>query len=152
MRRILGTLALLVTAVTGLAGCGTDGGVSPAPDRGSPSYGEPVLVSGTAGGGTVATHATVLDGPRALAAYVRGFREPFASKLERAARRVPVADDEQLGAAVVSVGCDVPRGATVTGDADVDVVIKAEQVSSPHAECFAPVTTVALVTMPRPRQ
>jgi hypothetical protein len=151
MRRTLGTLALLVIAVPGLAGCGAEEGVSPLPGRGSPSYGEPVLVSGTAGGGTVTAQPTVLDGPRALARYVRGFREPFASELERAARRLPVSDDEQLGAAVVSVGCDVPPGATVTGDAD-DVVIRAEEVRSPHHECFAPVTTVALVTMPRPRQ
>jgi hypothetical protein len=149
---MLGTLALLVTAVPGLAGCGTDGGGSPAPDPGGSSYGEPVLVSGTAAGGRVATRATMLPDEGSMLVYVRSFRQPFATKLERAARRVAVAPDEQLAAAVVAVGCDVPPGATVTEDADEDIVIRPDDVASPRAECFAPVTTVALVAVPLPQQ
>ncbi len=46
-------------------------------------------------------------------------------------------------AQVVSVGCDVPPGATVQ-----DGVIVPEKVASPLKECFAPVTTVALASVP----
>ena len=45
---------------------------------------------------------------------------------------------------VVSVGCDVPPGVDVhrTGGG---LAITAQKVAAPTKECFAPVTTVALV-------
>ena len=50
--------------------------------------------------------------------------------------------------AVVALGCDVPPGAVVSLDANGDVQLTAEEVASPRAECLAPVTTVALATVP----
>jgi hypothetical protein len=50
--------------------------------------------------------------------------------------------------AVVAVGCDRPPGAVVSLDANGDVQITPEEVASPLQECLAPVTTVALASVP----
>ena len=49
---------------------------------------------------------------------------------------------------MVALGCDVPPGAVVALDANGDVQITAEEVASPLPECLAPVTTVAIATVP----
>ena len=49
--------------------------------------------------------------------------------------------------AVVSIGCDVPPG--VDGDQSADGwVFTPQEVARPLQECFAPVTSVALVAVP----
>ena len=69
-----------------------------------------------------------------------------------AGRRTSVAetdvpDGRPLYGAVVSIGCDSPTDVTVTS-ADAGLVITAGKVPSPMPECFAPMTTVALVVAP----
>ena len=55
----------------------------------------------------------------------------------------PAAGNE-LVAAVVSIGCDVPTA--VTYDAGK---VRATKVPNPTPECFAPVTSVAILEVPR---
>lgn len=96
-------------------------------------------MSGTAGGDPE-TRATDVTDDADLAAYVEQFDDSLAAKVTDAAGRV---DGDVVLAQVVSVGCDVPPGASVQGDAIVP-----EQVSSPMKECLAPVTTVGLAAVP----
>ena len=127
MRRLLGTLALLLVA----AGCGDETSA-----ESPPASPEMLLVSQTAGGGDPEAHATDVTDEADLAAYVAQFDDTLATKVTQAAS--DVAGDTVL-AQVVSVGCDVPRNAHVRGDVIVPV-----KVAKPKPECFAPVTTVAV--------
>jgi len=126
--------------VLALAGCGDDAATTPPPE---PEVDPVVLVSGPAGGGDSATESTDVTGEDALASYLEQFEQSLAAKVSVAAAKVDVGDGERLVAQVVSVGCDVPPGATVRGDEIVP-----DKVDSPLKECFAPVTTVALAAVP----
>ena len=64
-----------------------------------------------------------------------------------AVRRASPPDGRVLLGAVVAVGCDVPPGVRVEG-AGSDLRILAKPVPSPLQECLAPVTTVAVVSVP----
>jgi hypothetical protein len=57
-----------------------------------------------------------------------------------------VPSGQTLLGAVVAIGCDVPPGVTVQ-HADGGLAITALKVEKPREECFAPVTTVALVAV-----
>src|SRR6478609_2970610 len=104
MRRLLGTLAVLLT----LAGCGSDTtAASP------PASAEVVLVSQTAGGGDTEPQATDVTDEADLTAYVAQFDDSLATKVTKAAR---AAGDGRVLAQVVSVGCDVPPSAHLEGD------------------------------------
>ena len=158
MRRHLGTPILLTATLCGLAGlsgCGDEAGADPVPapspgsaSAGSDYYLEPTLVSQTAAGGKVTREVTVLDDAQAVKAYVGRFRsDTMRAEVTRAAMQIEVPEDQQLVAAVVAVGCDVPPGVGVTGSGE-DAVIAPDPVLSPMAECLAPVTTVALAVVP----
>ncbi|GAW49837.1 MULTISPECIES: hypothetical protein [unclassified Nocardioides] len=137
MRQLLGTTLL---AMTLLAGCGDDRAAEVSP----PAEVDPVtLVSGTAGRGAEATHATDVSEDAALATYVEQFDDPFAAKVSAAAGRIDVGSGQVLLAQVVAIGCDAPTSAHVRGH-----VIVPAKVASPLQECFAPVTTVALAVVP----
>lgn len=129
MRRTLGTLALLLS----VAGCGSDTQVTQFDDQPAPDV---TLVHATAGGGESETKATDVSDEADLAAYVAQFDDELAAKVTQAAGEV---EGDVVLAQVVSVGCDVPPGASLEGD-----VIVPKKVADPKQECFAPVTTVAL--------
>jgi hypothetical protein len=152
MRRALGTL-LASAALAVTAGCGSSSSSTAAgPDSPSPGpiAGAHVLplISLTGGGGRVSTTATLLDTP----AHVRGFGAQFRSPAlgRQVAAAAARARDSGLlvYGAVVAVGCDRPPGADVALDDGGDVTITARPVASPLPECLAPVTTVAVATVP----
>lgn len=151
-------LALGLTVGT-LAGCGSESASpsgNPTSESGSPSsrsepadtvaHSEVELVSATAAGGSVDNLATVLADADDLAAFSAQFRGEMPGKLQRATNRMQVADGEVLVGAVVWIGCDVPPGVRVTST-EFGVVLTAEKILKPMLECFAPVTTVALVSV-----
>lgn len=115
--------------------------------RGAVDFAEVALLSETAAGGEVEHRATVLDD----AAAVNGFAAQFESgamseQLTTAVRKADVAEGQELAAAVVSIGCDVPPGVTVQR-LERQLVILPLKVKSPLKECLAAVTTVALVAV-----
>jgi hypothetical protein len=133
MRRTLGALAVLLA----LTGCGSGTSTDSPPTR-TPAETPPevTLVSATAAGGETEAQATDVSDDADLAAYVAQFDDAFAAEVSAAARK---AQGDVL-AQVVSIGCDVPPGASLQDD---DVIVP-EKVADPKQECFAPVTTVAL--------
>ena len=144
MRRTLGTLILLL----GLAGCGQQHDETDQQPRTDQPYPDPVFVTGTAAGGTVSAEATVLGGPDDVEAYADQFdSESMQADVAQAADDIVVADGQELVAATVSIGCDVPTDVEVTSSKG-GLQVVAEPVPSPKPECFAPMTTVALVVVP----
>ena len=83
---------------------------------------------------------------------MRGFTRQFQARRWSHRVSAAVAQARQSGhlvyGAVVAVGCDRPPGADVSLDADGDVQLVAHEVASPLPECLAPVTTVAIATVP----
>jgi hypothetical protein len=137
MRRLLGTLAVLLT----LAGCGDDVGSGRSPAPGATPDVEVTLVHATAGRGQPEERATDVTDRADLTAYVAQFSDVLAAKVTRAVRT----SGSPVLAQVVSVGCDVPPGARLEGD-----VLVPAAVTAPREECFAPVTTVAIAgVLPR---
>lgn len=172
MRRTLGALLLTAALATAaLAGCADDGGDTRAEDAasgtssaspsdlpsaapsGAPStpgavdFTEVALLSETAAGGEVEHRATVLDDASAVNGFAAQFETGAMSDgLTTAVREADVAEGQELAAAVVSIGCDVPPGVTVQ-KLEGGVAILPLKVKSPLKECLAPVTTVALVAV-----
>jgi hypothetical protein len=145
MTRLLGALVgiLLLAA----CGDGSSPGDPPATPTSQPDSGVVVsdrLVSQTAGGGAVADRARPLPDAAAVDAFTRDLRPGLAAKVRAAAAGLPVASGQLLYGQIVAVGCDVPPGVTVEPD---PVVAHADPVASPRPECFAPITTVALVVV-----
>ena len=172
MRRTLGALLLTAALATAaLAGCADDGGDARAEDaasgtasaspsdlpsaapsgasstRGAVDFTEVALLSETAAGGEVEQRATVLDNATAVNGFAAQFDNGAMSDgLTTAVREADVAEGQELAAAVVSIGCDVPPGVTVQ-KLEGGVAILPLKVKSPLKECLAPVTTVALVAV-----
>jgi hypothetical protein len=172
MRRTLGALLLTAALATAaLAGCADDGGDTRAEDaasgaasaspsdlpsaapsgasstRGAVDFTEVALLSETAAGGEVEQRATVLDDASAVNGFAAQFETGAMSDgLTTAVREADVAEGQELAAAVVSIGCDVPPGVTVQ-KLEGGVAILPLKVKSPLKECLAPVTTVALVAV-----
>ena len=170
---LLLTAALATPAV---AGCADDGGDARAEDTasgtasGSPSPASPsdlpsappsaapassgpvdftevALLSVTAAGGEVDYRATVLDDATAVSQFAAQFETAaMGDELTTAVREADVAEGQQLVAAVVSIGCDVPPGVTVQKLKRALAIVPLK-VKSPLKECLAAVTTVALVAV-----
>jgi hypothetical protein len=153
MRRTLGTL-LATAALATTAGCGsaTSSSTATAPDSPGPGpiAGAEVLplISQTGGGGRVSTHASLLDTPAQVAAFARQFQAPAMAHRVGAAAAEAAKSGHIVYGAVVALGCDVPPGAVVALDANGEVEITPKEVASPLPECLAPVTTVAIATVP----
>ena len=164
MRRALGSL-LLPTFLAGLllagaAGCGsttdsTSGTAAGHPSAsGAPSSGSSVgagpaetvaMLSQSNAGGRVDPSPTALDSRAAVASFADQFHAgDLEARLREAVDRHDPGPGRVLAAAVVSVGCDVPRGVEVDRTAGA-LQVTAQAAKSSTKECFVPVTTVAVV-------
>jgi hypothetical protein len=166
MRPGLGQLlcALLIGSALGACG-GNDAGTvtdQPAPSPSSRTTASPTkggtgrpvdfdlvtTVTATDAGGTVTGSAVPLVDDTAVEEFATQFKtDTMTTKLLDAVHAAKVPDDELLYAAVVAVGCDSPDQVAVTSGGS-GLVITAQQVPSPQQECFAAMTTVALVLVP----
>lgn len=168
MKVLLGSVATALVLLS--AGCGdsssaTDPG-DPAPTSTSTSTAGPTdsptriptdeavdfqeiaIISQTAAGGEVDNAAVRLDDQPARETFLMQFDRPgFGTEIGQQIAAATVPEGYALLGAVVSIGCDVPPGVNVTKGPD-GWFIYAQKVASPLQECFAPVTTVALVAVP----
>src|SRR5829696_674609 len=164
MKRLLGPvlLALLV-----LAGCGdsasdsasdpaippssTSASASSSPSAPSESPATPqtvAIVSQTAAGGKVDLTAVPVEDDAARQAFTAQFRRAgLDEKIARAVAGATIPEGYALMGAVVAIGCDVPPGVAVEQGPD-GWVVTPQKVPSPLQECFAPVTSVAIVAVP----
>jgi len=157
--------ALLLAAL--LAGCGdatSDSASDSAPERTRPTAAESsmptvdpssgleaqtiAIVSQTAVGGHVDLNAVPLADESARQEFVAQFNRPgMGLKIAQAVASATVPEGYTVMGAVVMVGCDVPPGVLVTQSPD-GWVVTPEPVVSPLMECFAAVTSVAIVAVP----
>ena len=178
MRRLLGSVLPTLLLVAALGACGDEEGgtatddptpsdsptasESPtAPD--SPTESDPPpedttgdevdfelvqMLTETAAGGAMSEVAVPLGDDNAVQQFNAQFEaDPLPTKVQDAVAETDVPDGMLLYGAVVAIGCDSPTDVSVsTGDSGL--VITAHKVPSPMPECFAPMTTVALVLVP----
>ncbi|MCW2813298.1 MAG: hypothetical protein JWN84_753 [Nocardioides sp.] len=104
------------------------------------------MVSGTAGQGELSPDAVPLASDADVEAFVAGFSEQLAEDVRVAVAAEPARTGEEIYGAVVGLGCDVPPGVSVRRDADGYAVTGAK-VADPLTECFAAVTSVAIVAI-----
>lgn len=123
-----------------LAACGDD-----SPEARAPDYQVLEIVSETAAGGTVSPDLTPLPGPDELAGFTEQFESTaFREEIATAVQEHEPREGYVVGAAVVAIGCDVPPGVSVEADGD-GFTVEADEVADPLPECFAPVTSVAVI-------
>jgi hypothetical protein len=168
MKRLLGPFLLAALLTLAVAGCGdassdtaSDPASPSATPTDSPSASLPTLdpssgvqaqtvaiLSQTAAGGRVDLNAVPLADEGDRQEFAAQFnRRGMEQKIARAVASATVPEGFTLMGAVVSIGCDVPPGVTVTQSPD-GWVVQPEPVASPLEECFAAVTTVAIVAVP----
>ena len=160
MKRLLGP-ALLAAFVL-LAGCGdstsdsaTDTASAPAtptasdkPTAGVVAPETIAIVSQTAAGGAVDLNAVPVDDDAALQEFTAQFNKAgLEEKIATAVAGATVPEGYTVMAAVVAIGCDVPPDVSVEQGPD-GWVFRPHKVPDPLQECFAPVTSVAIVAVP----
>ena len=74
-------------------------------------------------------------------------RGSLDEKIAAAVGSATIPEGYTVMGAVVAIGCDVPPGVEVSQSAE-GWVFTPQDVAKPLQECFAPVTTVALVAVP----
>jgi hypothetical protein len=167
MKHTLGTglSSGLAAAVLLLAGCGdaTSSGAADEPSTSSsspekttattdPSQGleaqTVAIVHQTAVGGKVDLNAVPIADEGDRTQFTAQFTRPsMDKKIAQAVAGATVPDGYTVMGAVVMVGCDVPPGVLVTQGPD-GWVVTPQKVVSPLEECFAAVTSVAIVAVP----
>ena len=158
MKHLLGPALLTVVL---LAGCGdstSDSASDPtsqpsstaAPDEPTESAAPQTIaiVSQTAAGGEVDLNAVPVDDDAALQEFTAQFNKAgLEEKIATAVTGATVPEGYTVMGAVVSIGCDVPPDVSVEQGPD-GWVVTPHKVPSPLQECFAPVTSVAIVAVP----
>lgn len=159
MERFLGPLVIL-TALVALAGCSDDPDER-AEDRAEDPAGNPTtieaadptarvvdIVSEVAADGNVTETATIIESDAMLVRYLNQFRSPvLVDELTAVVESVVLAEGRVIGLAVIEISCDEPPSAEVVEDGG-EFVVTAGKVVNPHPECFAPVTSVAVLDLP----
>ncbi len=167
MRRHLGSflpsLLLVALPASALGACSDDDSGAVAKDPGSTSTSapgespseEPVgytlvdTITVTAAGGTVSEAGVPLTDDAAVQEFLSQFTsDDLLQQVQGAIAGATVTEGQVLYGAVIAVGCDAPDQVVVDGH-DAEVTITAVKVPSPLPECFAPMTTVALVLVDR---
>lgn len=156
--RPLGALLHLPAAVllaASLAACGGEAADERADDSaadvGEGGAGAPVvlrerLVTATDAGEGPGEVAVPVGDDAALAGFTADFTERFASDVVEAAAALEVEGDEELAAQVVAIGCDEPTSVEARRT-PAGVVLEPGPLPSPGRQCFAPMTTVAVVVL-----
>lgn len=145
MRRALGLLALLGSLA--LAGCGDEkaGGEADDDPRGPVEFELVEMVTETAVGGMVSPGAVPLADMSAVQQFTGQFEDDrMETRLVQLVDGLEVPEDKAAYAAVVAIGCDIPTEVTVTST-DTGIVIETVKPSLKPEECFAPMTSVAVV-------
>jgi len=108
------------------------------------------VMTETAAGGATSETAVPLTDDAAVQAFNQQFEtDALPTRVEEAVAGTDVPDGMLLYGAVVSIGCDAPTDVLVTDtDTGSGIAIVAQKVANPMQECFAPMTTVALVLVP----
>lgn len=157
MRR-LGTLLHLPAALlvaTSLVACGGDpeprGADGAAASVGDADEVEPVvlrqrLVTATDAGEVAGEVAVAVGDDAAMDAFTADLGEGLADDVVEAADALEVGGDEELAAQVVAIGCDEPTSVTARRT-PAGVVLEPGPVPSPGRQCFAAMTTVAVVVL-----
>ena len=106
------------------------------------------IVSQTAAGGQVDLNAVPVDDDAALQEFTAQFDTAgLEEKIATAVAGATVPEGYTVMGAVVAIGCDVPPDVSVEQGPD-GWVLRPHKVPSPLQECFAPVTSVAVVAVP----
>ena len=108
---------------------------------------EVALLSETNAGGEVSQQPTLLDSPAAVTSFAGTLEgRGMADQIKAAVVKADVPEGQALVGTVVAVGCDVPPGVSVDWNG-TGLDVTAHKVKKPTKECFAPVTTVSLLTV-----
>ena len=157
MRRLLGTIGLVILLTTLATACGGDDGGGPVEARDETSPTDPsrppdgvtyagkrvvAIVHQTAAGGTVEPEAVPIGTETEREEFVAQFRTPGLREQILSLLDATLSDPY---AAVISIGCDVPPGAEVEVDDDGRYLVSPHKVPDPLPECLAPVTSVAIL-------
>lgn len=149
MRTRPGVLALVGVLLGALllAGCGdeTAGGEADDEPRGEIPFDLVEMISESAVGGMVAPGAIALSDASAVQQFSTQFEDDrMSTRLAQVVADLEVPEDKAAYAAVVGIGCDVPTDVTVTST-DTGIVIVGVKPTTKPVECFAAVTSVAIV-------
>jgi hypothetical protein len=168
MRRLLGSVLPTLLLVAALGACGDEEGGTASDDATPTADGSPSaldspsgggvddavdfelvkMLTETAAGGAVSEVAVPLGDDTAVQAFTAQFKaDALPSKVQTAVAETDVPDGMLLYGAVIAIGCDVPPDVSVV-PGDSGLVITGTKVPSPHMECLAAMTTVALVLVP----
>jgi hypothetical protein len=169
MRRLLGSVLPALLLVTALGACGDESSSDAAASDPTVVVSSPGGTGGpddtddsadsvdfdlvdtitvTAAGGALSEVAVPLTDDTSVQEFVSQFEsDDMAAQVQVAVTDADVPDGQVLYAAVVAIGCDSPTDVSVV-DTGSGLAITANKVPSPQQECFAPMTTVALVLAP----
>ena len=149
MRTRPGVLALVGVLLSALllADCGdeTAGGEADDEPRGEIPFDLVEMISESAVGGMVAPGAIALSDASAVQQFSTQFEDDrMSTRLAQVVADLEVPEDKAAYAAVVGSGCGVPTDGTVTST-DTGIVIVGVKPTTKPVECFAAVTSVAIV-------